>query len=641
MNWKIIQIGCDATVAFAASELQRYLKKMDQNTRIARIKKDSYDSANTTSLYVGCDPAFASLLPEVKDTSRDDAIYVSVEKAAGIITGTNPRSVLIAVYRYLRALGCAFLRPGKDGDVIPAVAPETIPVTLKEAASRRHRAICIEGAVSYEHVADMIDWIPKMSMNGYFIQFRNPTQFFDRWYKHEQNPYIPEAPMSADEVAGMRLIFDEEIQKRGLLYHAVGHSWTCEPFGVVADGWYVEKDAPPAAIADKLAMIGGKRDWFKGVALNTNLCYSNPEVRKIITDDIVKYCKDNPAINYLHFWLADNYNNHCECENCKLLPADYYVIMLNELDEKLTAAGIDTKIVFLVYDDLLWAPEKEVIKNPDRFTLMFAPITRTYSSSFTVTEEEVNAVELAPYTRNKLTLPSSVAENVARLNTWKKAFNGDSFDFDYHLMWDHYNDPGYIATAKLLSEDMKNLDNIGLNGMNSCQVQRAFFPTALPMVVMAETLWNKKATFKDIARGYFDSAFGIDGIKVWKYLDVVSGLFDPVYLRGGKTVVDYEKAKDFARIPGIADNFVKIAARNISRPGIQEAVKQSWTYLLYHAQAISLYAQALEARAEDRKEDAAVKYEELIDYLNRIEAIIHPVFDITIFRSCTAGKFKR
>ena len=62
-------------------------------------------------------------------------------------------------------------------------------------------------------------------------------------------------------------------------------------------------------------------------------------------------------------------------------PSDWYITLLNDIDAKLTDAGISTRVVFLLYVDLLWEPQKVRLNNPDRFTLMFAPITRTYSAS--------------------------------------------------------------------------------------------------------------------------------------------------------------------------------------------------------------------------------------------------------------------
>lgn len=632
MNWKITQIGCNQTVAFAAEELQHYLRKMDRAARVTRILIDSYHDADEHALYIGCDSAFASVLPIVEDPERDDAIYVNVSNGAGIITGTNPRSVLIAVYRYLRELGCAFLRPGKDGDIVPKCIPETTPVYIVETASYRHRAVCIEGAVSAEHVTDMIDWLPKISMNGYFVQFAKPYTFFDRWYQHLGNPDMPAEPITEKELDGMYDQLRVEIARRGLMYHAVGHSWTCEPFGVSGTSWNPETTEPPESIAACLAKVNGKRDWWGGVPLNTNLCYSNPAVRSTITTSITEYCEEHPDVGYLHFWLADGSNNHCECERCREIPADYYIMMLNELDEKLTAKGINTKIVFLIYVDLLWAPQTQKIYNPDRFVLMFAPITRTYSATFSTPEEEIEAVELPAYEKNKLTMPRSVAENVAHLRKWQESFGGDSFDFDYHLMWDHYMDPGHVSCAQTLAQDMQNLKSLRLNGMNSCQTQRANFPTSLPMVAMAETLWNRETKYTDIVRSYFSDAYGIDGIKVWRYLTMISDLFDPVYMRGEKPQLDDAKAREFAKIPDVIENFMPIICRNVSAH-TDPAQKKSWEYLLYHAQAAALYAQALAYRAEGKKDEAASLYDQLMAYLRQVEPEIHPAFDLWNFNN--------
>ena len=640
MNWKLTQLGTNPTIAFAADELNKYLKRMDRGARVTRIVTDCYDDANENALYIGIDPAFVALIPKVDDTARDDAIYINVANGAGIITGTNPRSVLIAVYRYLKALGCAFLRPGKDGDIIPKCLPESKPVYIAETASYRHRAVCIEGAVSYEHVADMIDFLPKIAMNGYFVQFKKPYEFFTRWYAHATNPYMPAEPITEDEMDGMYDMLRGEITKRGLMYHAVGHSWTCEPFGVPGTTWTPVDGEAPETIAPILAKVDGKRDFWGGVPLNTNLCYSNPAVRMAVVSDIVSYCEEHPDVDYLHFWLADGSNNHCECESCKEIPADYYVMMLNELDERLTKKGIDTKIVFLIYVDLLWAPEKETIKNPDRFVLMFAPITRTYSKTYTVTEEELAAVELAPYTKNTLKMPKSVAENVARLRRWQEVFSGDSFDYDYHLVLDENNDPGSISCAKILAEDMRNLKEIGLNGMNSCQTQRIFFPTSLPMLVMGETLWNRDAAFSDIARDYFTTAFGHDGMKVARYLGILSDLFDPAYQRGEKPILDEDKAREFAKIPAIIADFMPTITKNVSAPHISDTVKKSWQYLLYHAQASTLFAKACAYRADGMKEDASAAIDALIAYYNQVECEIHPVFDVFKFVQAMKRKFQ-
>src|SRR5438477_193048 len=81
--------------------------------------------------------------------------------------------------------------PGPDGESLPRVDLAASAVRVAEAASYRHRGICIEGAVSYEHVRDVVDWMPKVGLNAYFVQFREGYTFFERWYAHRGNPLLP------------------------------------------------------------------------------------------------------------------------------------------------------------------------------------------------------------------------------------------------------------------------------------------------------------------------------------------------------------------------------------------------------------------------------------------------------------------
>ena len=175
-----------------------------------------------------------------------------------------------------------------------------------------------------------------------------------------------------------------------------------------------------------------------------------------MTDAITEYCKVNKHVSILHFWLSDGYNNHCECENCvQKRPADWYMLILNELDEKLTAAGVDTKIVFLIYHGLLWEPVEIKLNNPDRFIMMYAPISREYGKDYTESLEYNE--ELPPYVHNKCVAPTSLNQNMAHLRRWQEGFKGDSFSFDYHLMWAHLSDPGYERCARNLFNDMRDL----------------------------------------------------------------------------------------------------------------------------------------------------------------------------------------
>ncbi len=628
MRITLAKIGNNKTIDFALDELEKYLKLIDADSVIDRRVYSDYDENVENVIWVGESESFSSRFPEVENPELDDAILIDIAQMSGIISGNNQRAVLIAVYRFLRELGCAWVRNTRDGEIIPSYSLIPVSMYICEAASYRHRAICIEGAVNFEHVRDMIDWIPKAGMNGYYIQFFIPGNFFERWYSHSSNPYLPPEPINAEDIEAMVYAIEEEIEKRGLLYHAIGHGWTSKPFGFDFSGWHTEDSSKiPADVKPLIAEIDGERKFYHDLPMATNLCYSNPVARGIVTDAIADYCISHPEVNYVHFWLADAVNCFCECDNCRdVLPADHYVMMLNEVDEKLTAANCDTKVVFLIYYDLLWAPKTEKLKNPNRFVLMFAPITRKYSQSFK--DEIPKSDETAEFKRNKLIIPKNVSENISYLSKWfENSGAKDSFDFDYHLMWDHQNDAGYYLTAKTLFDDMQALEKIGLRGMVSCQLTRASFPTGLPMQMMADALWDKECDFEEKSDEYFLSAFGIDGLAVKEYMKKLSELFDPDYMRHAIEEVNPEMQKKLAQVQGLISEFEKVIESNLMCTE-NGNLRKSWEYLSYHAQIIKKLAHAMSCRARGADADEKRRlFVEVSDFVNKLEPKLHHVLD--------------
>ena len=621
----IHHVGRDRPIRFAATELKRYLGRATGDVASIAVRAHKTYDRRAGGLWLG---TCAGLGLGADDA--DDAIDIRVGARGGHIAGANPRSVLLAAYRYLTALGFRWVRPGRDGEVVPELKlPLTKRVTIRERASYGHREVCIEGASSWPHVRDMIQWLPKVGCNGYFVQFRQAFNFFDRWYRHELNPRLkPERFTAADAQRYTRRIWDE-CGKRGMNIHMVGHGWTCDPFGVEGRGWYQHKGPIPRTIKPYLAEVDGRRKFWGGIALNTNLCYGNPHPRRVMARAVAEYAAEHRHVGVVHLWLADGSNNHCECPKCRDdRPADLYVKLLNDVDEQLTERGLDTKIVFLVYVDLLWPPRAVKFANPDRFILMFAPITRTYTHSFA--DADTGPAKLPPFRRNKLTMPRNIDENLAFLRAWQQQFKGDSFDFDYHLMWDHFKDPGYFAAAKVLHRDIQALRDIGINGLNSCQVQRAFLPTGLMMTVLGRTLWDRDLPFDRIANDYYKSAFGADWQKAKRYTQQLSELFDPPHLRGERDDAGKRAtAAKLARVPALIQRFEPVMAANLDLPDPCQA--KSWFYLKEHARLCLAMAPAMELTLRGDHDAARQAVAKMVDVAQRQERRLHPVFDTHVF----------
>ena len=626
----ITRLSDDIPVRFAASELRRcYRRATGADLKILSRRRHK---RGEPAIWLGLFSSFPDdLLPSKVDSPARDEYVIYMESDGGIIAGSNCRSVLLGVYRYLTELGFRWVRPGADGELTPSLSLPLPSVRLAEEASYRHRGVCIEGAVSEKHVRDMVDWLPKIGFNAYFIQLREAYDFFQRWYEHTGNPYLRKSEFSLDKAGELTRKLRAQIKKRGLELHMVGHGWTCEPFGIPRTGRFQHETAIPEQTRQYLAEINGKRELFGGMALKTNLCYGNPEARRIITQAVVEYAKANPDVDIIHFWLGDGTNNQCECPLCRdHRPADLYVRMLNELDNQLTGEGISSRIVFLAYVDLLWPPVEENIENPDRFILMFAPITRSYSQPFAGVSGA--AAELPPYERNKLIFPRDPQVNLAFLSKWQEQFPGESFDFDYHFMWDHYKDPGQYDLAVILHQDVQRLRDIGLDGFMSCQVQRAFFPTGLGMTILGRTLWDRNLSSEAIAQEYFRSAFGENGEAARRYCQTISELFDPPLLRGE---ADEEQRKAApSRLAKVKDAVAQITPAVGKGVALQNACHAaSWRYLQAHAELVLMFADALAAKCEGNEEEAKALGWKMFEWARRNERKLQSVFDVFEFQS--------
>ena len=470
MRLVLAQIGKNETVTFAAKEIARLIGEMDRLVTVEIRRYAEKDTEVKNALWVGLDGSV--------EPSDSDRIFVKTENGQGVIGGSNERSVLFSAYRFMYELGCRFLYPGRDGEKIPqrSLKDSDLTVFVDETPSYRHRGICIEGSVSYQHVLNTIEWLPKVAMNTYYSQFFIPTTFFKRYYGED---------LTDSDVSAMMETLEDEIAKRGLIYHAVGHGWSSAPFGFCATGW--EKYTGPISdeMRNCLALFGGERKFWNDMPISTQLCNSNPKVQERVTDFAVEYAKKHRNIHYLSFGPGDGGRNHCECEECKKKrPSDHLVKLLNMLDEKLEAAGLDTKISTYAYADTLYAPEVERLRESDRFLVEFCPIARSFAHSYDEIDLQ-NLPETDPFVYNRDMRRNTGDLNVAYFRKWQEIYKGDTVVFDYQLMWNHHIDLGYYSVAKLISRDIKDLRRLGLNGMISCQLLRAAFPSGLPQYTMA------------------------------------------------------------------------------------------------------------------------------------------------------------
>ena len=626
-----------STVVFAAEELKKYLRMLMPRAGEFRLSfgGESRGRENEGGIFFRLglmeDMGISAAYPF--DKKLDDVIFIDADENGGTIAGSNEGAVVIAVYRYLKKCGCRWLFPGIDGELVPFT--DKLPeVKTEKKASYRYRGQCNEGAESQRCMMETIDYNQKIGLNSYMLEFDIPTAYYDWYYKHLGNSCREPEPVSADTILRWKRQCEAEISKRGLKFHDMGHGWTAEPFGLSSLGiWEREDQEIPEKVRPFLAELEGVRDIYKGVALNTNICMSTPEARAIMANYIADYAEKQNNVDFLHIWLADASNNHCECEKCKKkTPTDWYVMLLNDIDAEFTKRNLSSHLVFISYYDTMWAPKTERIKNESRFTMLFAPISRTYSETYGV---DADVSKITDYKLNDNILPKGMAEGLGYLKKWQEVWHGDSFVYEYHFWQQQFLDLSGLYHARLLYEDVRALKKHGLGGIIEDGSQRSFFPTGFSYYVYGETLFDSEQDFEELKKDYFTNAFGEDWSLALDYLEKVKSLIDFEYVTGNRGTVNekgeyhrfinpeyVEKAREMKKE---AEAFEKIAKAH--RYGVHRTQNVSWNILAHHCRFVSLMCDVIEAAASGAKEKANEKFKIWKDEFSEREVYIEANYD--------------
>ena len=592
----INKIRANEVIDHAAQELKKYLRMMMPHGGDVTI---TYTPDATEGFRLGLLEDFG--LPcEAEDPFLDDVIHVDCGEQGGILAGSNPRSVLFAVYRFLRENGCRWLYPGVDGDHVPMKDIE--PVKYHKMADHRFRGFCNEGSETQTAMLECADYYAKLEMNVYMLEWFVPNNYYNHYYKHTHNQANrPPEPASDNQILQWKRQCESEIAKRGLMFHDIGHGWMTKPFGLPANAGSRDVITLTEEQRSVLAMLNGKRDIYKGKKyVFTNVCLSQAKVRTAIAKEVADYAQTHENIDYLHVWLADGLRNHCECPDCqKKTPSDWYIQLMNELDALLESRGLATRIVFIAYVDTMFAPETERIQNPRRFSLLYAPITRSYTASVT---EDTPEVSVQPYVRNAWKNPVSAEDGLACLRAWQKVWPGPVFSYEYHFWRHQYLDPGGLTIARRLYEDVRSLKIQNIHGYIQDGSQRSGFPNAFPVYIYAETLMNRDCDFEAVKADYFSHIYGEDWQEAEQLLQSISQAFDFGYMEGEKSAnpkispyYDPQRVSRLEAIEELAAQEADLAEKHMAMPTRPQTV--SWRLLLRHSEYCRGWAQIMVQKA--------------------------------------------
>ncbi len=434
---------------------------------------------------------------------------------------------------------------------------------------------------------------------------------------------------SSGQVLAWTIRLEEEVRKRGMIYHGVGHSWTCRALGMELSHWNPVYAPLTSEQRGMLAEVKGVRAMQWDRPMLTSLCFGRHDVRTRMVETVLEYAEQHPEVDLLHVWLDDGGNNKCECDICaERLPSDWYALMLNELDAALTARGNAMRIVFLGYSDLLWAPGADAPKlSVERFIFMYAnglsnpPLDASFPAS-----------SLPPYARNQTNFKRDLGEFLVFLQDWQRYFSGDSVLFEYYLCGAHAAVFDQYALARLIHGNIRQLGPLGINGMISCQMMRVFFPSGVAMYVMGQTLWDETIDLDATLDDYFYAACGKDSALCKEFLKVSTEELHRIVSFGGTLAIGDSAASHLAQLRIMLTNFAKVVERNLFQ--MNQCHARSWHYMRWYVLLLDHMLGIFTLMADGQpSDDVLAAWQATKDFLSTNEVEYHQVFDLSGFVS--------
>ncbi|MCH2131380.1 MAG: DUF4838 domain-containing protein [Pirellulaceae bacterium] len=221
----------------------------------------------------------------VFDLSDSNAYSVVVDGNSLIFKGPSEIEILYAVYTFAEeVLGFCFFEPGHDR----FNAKVSIDLDDGTVISPRQPLLKNRGFIQefpfINRNYELADWMAKNRLN-----------YLLTWMK-----YYDEFPEEAKHY----------YRVRGITIESGHHNFN---YWLPTDEFYDEHP-------EYFAIVDGKRvepKWLgDGTMLSLQLCTTHPEVRAIIAERMIRYCKEHPELKLISLIPTDGFG-WCECERCR------------------------------------------------------------------------------------------------------------------------------------------------------------------------------------------------------------------------------------------------------------------------------------------------------------------------------------
>jgi hypothetical protein len=403
-------------------------------------------------------------------------------------------------------------------------------------------------------------------------------------------------------------------KRRGLIFEHMGHGWTAWSLGFPPDA---PRPTAKTLALDKrplAAELNGVRELYMGSPGNTHLCLSTAAAREAMSDLMCEYAAQHPEVDILSIWMADGFNNWCECSRCaKIHPSDLWVRLINRLAKQLHSVQPAMRLEVLGYCNLMEPPPGGQIDNGHgNVVFMYAPFIRCYLHPLhDASCTEHRALHRFP-PANWLHYPMNdkYAEFFAG---WRDKFRGTNYVFDY------YN---WLPIKRVIFEgnvpetifrDLTSYPYHGIDGCVDCSRAQSFWPTPLARWMQGRASWDAAIDYETERHRLLILVFGEHAKIVEDYLHLTYDCLLPdQHGREEERTFDPRKVRRYrSHLPAVRTALDKAIAVACGRQG------KFLRRVAMHADFTLMHLDCLLAEGAGRYDEAAILAEEMYQLATR------------------------
>ena len=420
---------------------------------------------------IGTPASIPALPAAVKDfpegLSGNDSLRVATVSGNLYLTGNVPRGALYAVYTFLKnVMGVRWFSAGKNGSYIPAKTNFTLPeLNIYEVAKFKYRGFHLCG----QHYDDEMEtWMARNKIN---IMRSDPVSKA-KWVKKWNDRRIAK---------GFHMMFST-------------HNVAIRDKKVFAER------------PELFAEINGKR-------MIDQLCWSHPEVEKIMIERLLKYCREYPAVEIINLSAADNMN-YCRCEKCgKKAVNDLWFEFYNRLRSAVQKQFPGVKFAGIAYQAYKKVPQCDMKESA---FVEYCMYDRCYTHRY-----------------GQCDMNDKALQNIAQWQ--KKSLPVIIYGYEFDVFKPKAQSPFYY----MISDQMKKFHASGIAGaITDCnpfnwlspKLPAGSIPTAnynrLALYLYAAALWNCDVDPDAVIKEYSEATYGAAAPFMEKYAVMMGKSWD-------------------------------------------------------------------------------------------------------------------